>query len=465
MIQTASCSIGSLFTGTVHSRQEDGSEVEIAGRLNIPEYQRPYLWGKKDVDKLIRDLKEHFSGDLAGRPDFYLGSIILHRQGRLLNVIDGQQRLTTIALLLKAAGVSDHVPVIDFTSPSSTQQIRNNYKYLCSSVSELKSLHDLSERINVTLVVTDREDDAYTFFETQNTGGVRLGGVDIIKAYHLRAITDKAPRSNAAIKWERKSELKEVVKLLLKARYWKYYKPVEAPKRNNKTGLKNAIVDEFSEKTRKNSLADYGFALSRLQQDADGWKGDIPAFPFSIRQPLNDGENLIDYIVSFCSLYSEVLPYKKGKWEDKSYESFINRVIKPVDGTLFLKELFEISLLSYAHRFGTAKLYEAALWIFRCAYELRLSNEKTVKETSVPSFLDKLPLIDIILNAFDHPQLMLELREFPAKVNPENLTGDTVKCRYLGRLKDFFKIDFHVDAELIDNRLKQAINSTIQSQP
>ena len=45
-----------------------------------------------------------------------------------------------------------------------------------------------ARQIEFTLVITQSEDDAYQFFETQNTGGVRLSGPDIIKAHHLRAI-------------------------------------------------------------------------------------------------------------------------------------------------------------------------------------------------------------------------------------------------------------------------------------
>lgn len=55
--------------------------------------------------------------------------------------------------------------------------------------------------INFTLVVTDSEDKAYRFFETQNTGGVRLTGSDIIKTHYLRSI-ERHQQNDYARRWK-----------------------------------------------------------------------------------------------------------------------------------------------------------------------------------------------------------------------------------------------------------------------
>ena len=462
MIQTVSCSLSDLFNGNVRSQQEDGTVVSFSGRLNVPEYQRPYLWGKRETDRMLTDLDEHFSKVDGPQPDFYLGSIILHQKGDELNIIDGQQRLTTMALLLSVLN-SGTVAAIDYSSPSSTQHIRDNYKYLLTKPDTFKRISGrISDNINVTLVVTDREDDAYTFFETQNTGGVRLSGVDIIKAYHLRAIGNKRFRSRAAVKWEKQNDLDAVVSLVLKARYWNSLNPgkfEKTPKRNHRKSVKNAIIEEFSEHTRTMNPHDVGFVVAKVKKSGGGVETTIPGLPYAIRQPLNNGENLIGYMAAFCGLYHEIFPYADGDWKDQSYESFINRVIKPVDGTLFLKELFEIAMLCYAHRFGTEHLYEAALWLFRCTFERRLKNPKTVRETSVPEFLREYPVLDIILNAFDHQQLIGSLKRYKVTVSDENLTGNTVKCRYLQRLTEFFNTNYHLPADAIDECFQNSIKT------
>ena len=65
----------------------------------IPDYQRPYAWGKEQALQLLDDLE----GALARDTDepYFLGSIVLVKAGSdpRAEVIDGQQRLTTLSIL------------------------------------------------------------------------------------------------------------------------------------------------------------------------------------------------------------------------------------------------------------------------------------------------------------------------------------------------------------------------------
>ncbi len=64
---------------------------------NIPEYQRPYKWRNKQIEDLIDDIEE--SMDTG---EYFIGSIILVKKNDVYDVIDGQQRLTTLTLMLAA---------------------------------------------------------------------------------------------------------------------------------------------------------------------------------------------------------------------------------------------------------------------------------------------------------------------------------------------------------------------------
>ena len=74
-------------------------DIESNIIYSIPRYQREYTWGKPQWERLFDDLVENDSG-------YYLGSIICINQSQdalsvqNLEVVDGQQRLTTISLLL-----------------------------------------------------------------------------------------------------------------------------------------------------------------------------------------------------------------------------------------------------------------------------------------------------------------------------------------------------------------------------
>ena len=72
--------------------------------LIIPEYQRPYSWGEDEVDTLIDDLWDFSVQNESNQSQFYfLGSIVsfINEQGEN-EIIDGQQRLTTLFLLLRS---------------------------------------------------------------------------------------------------------------------------------------------------------------------------------------------------------------------------------------------------------------------------------------------------------------------------------------------------------------------------
>lgn len=65
----------------------------------IPIYQRPYKWGTEQVEKLWEDLYEAFEND---EPNYFLGSVITAKpqeSSNYLDIVDGQQRLTTLLIL------------------------------------------------------------------------------------------------------------------------------------------------------------------------------------------------------------------------------------------------------------------------------------------------------------------------------------------------------------------------------
>ena len=67
-------------------------------KLVIPVYQRPYKWTEKNVLQLLEDIFEYI---IVNNTDYRIGNIILHSENETNNVVDGQQRLTTISILLK----------------------------------------------------------------------------------------------------------------------------------------------------------------------------------------------------------------------------------------------------------------------------------------------------------------------------------------------------------------------------
>lgn len=89
------------------------NQVFLANRtLKIPYFQRPYVWGESNWNKFYNDIAEITMSVSDGEePEtYFMGSIILKKGkfvgGQHLDVIDGQQRLTTIVLFMKALYLS-----------------------------------------------------------------------------------------------------------------------------------------------------------------------------------------------------------------------------------------------------------------------------------------------------------------------------------------------------------------------
>ena len=70
--------------------------------FHIPSYQRPYAWTKDHTEELFQDI--HLAFNENGKDPYFLGSVVLVKEETksMAEVIDGQQRLTTLTILIAA---------------------------------------------------------------------------------------------------------------------------------------------------------------------------------------------------------------------------------------------------------------------------------------------------------------------------------------------------------------------------
>lgn len=89
------------------------SELLSGNKFTVDEYQREYKWDKQNIIDLIYDLLNKFRAsykeghsirEVVKYEDYFLGSIILNKKdtddGLVFSIVDGQQRITSITLLL-----------------------------------------------------------------------------------------------------------------------------------------------------------------------------------------------------------------------------------------------------------------------------------------------------------------------------------------------------------------------------
>lgn len=98
--------------------------------FRVPQFQRDYSWGEQEWDDLWADVLETIRD--GGEPAHYMGYLVLQSTGeQARNVIDGQQRLTTLSLIV-LAGLKNLQRLIDSDDDEDDnhrrlEQIRNTY--------------------------------------------------------------------------------------------------------------------------------------------------------------------------------------------------------------------------------------------------------------------------------------------------------------------------------------------------
>lgn len=162
----------------------------------IPIYQRNYAWDIEEVVQLINDIKNHDGNN------YYLGALtVKKRADNDFEVIDGQQRLTTLFLILSVLGEnfnlnlafehrqnsSDELNNIiekqgELTSES---QIAKVYNYLIKNKDSLFDIKDWQvnwENVQIMQVELPDNADLNQYFERMNNRGEQLEQHEVIKA-------------------------------------------------------------------------------------------------------------------------------------------------------------------------------------------------------------------------------------------------------------------------------------------
>lgn len=235
----------------------------------IPEYQRPYVWGKDQVSELLNDLNDSMITN--EKSQYFLGSMVLQKKNKShdsldyseYDVLDGQQRLTTLFLLIAVIrdltedndcletcesiifqkknsfkGVPERLRIVfdirqevktfinsyvkeQKSTLSVNQELLNSYgKDIDSSILNMSRNiiqireyfqenlnHDafakyLLNQVLMIYVGSSELDDAFRLFTVMNNRGIKLRSSDILKANNLAAIDSEEERVLAAKNWE-----------------------------------------------------------------------------------------------------------------------------------------------------------------------------------------------------------------------------------------------------------------------
>ncbi len=237
------------------SHQKDLRTLLTSGFYKVPRFQRPYSWGREELEEFWADTI------VEGDPDYFIGSIVvfIEAPGRY-GVVDGQQRLTTITMLLcairdafaqegqpkSADGLHTLIekPAVESSLPEyvlfpetshpyfqeyiqkrdepevpealgdEEKALKKAYEFVVAQVeaaisgirddstlsdkrratkirAKLEDIRDKLLGLSLIFVELDDEDDAYLVFETLNARGKDLRVSDLVKNHLTRHLKKK----------------------------------------------------------------------------------------------------------------------------------------------------------------------------------------------------------------------------------------------------------------------------------
>lgn len=236
----------------IQGKTKNIQELLAGTSYGIDYYQREYKWKTKQLSELLGDLtsrffedyrEKHTTKDVANYGHYFLGSIVVSQADDVRQIVDGQQRLTTLTLLLiylnnqqknsdKKVSIENLIYDDDFGEKSfklsipernacmealfneaafdiqgSAESVENLYgRY--GDIDELLNddlkdevlalfIYWLIRKVQLVEITAYDDEDAYTIFETMNDRGLALTPTDMLKGYLLANIDNASKRQEA----------------------------------------------------------------------------------------------------------------------------------------------------------------------------------------------------------------------------------------------------------------------------
>lgn len=180
--------------------------------LAIPDYQRGYCWGKRQIEGLLESIW-YFNWKDGGM--LHLGTIVVHEHdgenGRVWDIVDGQQRLVTLAILLTKLRNGEVLPLLQCQTDD--EDVLKHARWAAMTIGQWIENHKDGngttpipfEHITVDVIAikgADKLQLAYTFFNAVNSAGKKLSDYDLLKSHHLRFLEDSDPQGWLAGEWD-----------------------------------------------------------------------------------------------------------------------------------------------------------------------------------------------------------------------------------------------------------------------
>lgn len=346
----------------------------------IPDYQRPYKWEMEHCQTLWNDLEYFFQND-GNQPSstYFLGTIVSYsKDGDNKEIIDGQQRITSIMLLLRAfykklenMSQSDEVNglkkqigkclwdidelsenVTDFSKIHILSEVvteennevfhhilqtgeannkakdnySNNYLFFqekCDDYAQNDPLNwkkfciCILKKCIILPIECDTQDTALSIFSTLNNRGMPLSDSDIFKAQLYGKIKDKEERKKFTENWRELTQICENVDDVF--RYYMHILRAKNQDSSREIGLRKFYMNNKSEQLNKVDISEIMELANFWQFIYLGYKGNID---YQISEKSKQWINCLWYYPNEYWKYAISVFFLKNKDNDDFQEQF-----------------------------------------------------------------------------------------------------------------------------------------------
>ena len=202
---------------------------DITGTFYVPSYQRGYRWGEDEVLRLLNDIYAN------GKKNYCLQPVVVRKKGDAYELIDGQQRLTTLYLIyryMKNVNPFFGEPAFNLvyeTRENSEEFLRSidlsrrdeniDYWFISNAYETIKTWFEVDMQIRVLHIFeyfkedvkiiwyeVGEKEDAISLFTRLNIGKIPLTSAELVKAMFLsrngNGIAEREKQEEISLQWD-----------------------------------------------------------------------------------------------------------------------------------------------------------------------------------------------------------------------------------------------------------------------
>lgn len=378
---------------------EDEDDKISCSKLEIPEFQRNYVWKSNNIKDLFDSIKDNDK-------NYYLGNIVIIKDGSgRSKVVDGQQRLVSLSMIAKdlmsksqddqkhkklkgliwaGEGVSrilfqkenlnelykNIIHGIDFDESkldTSQEILLKSFKSIQIESKKIANIDEFVDKflsLEFVVIISPSDEDAYQLFEGLNSTGLSLSAVELTKNAVLGKIKilDKSKINEATLLWDSIEKNFESINLVWFSKFLRH----QWFSKNGYVGNSNLFRDIKKEIiNNKNTTIDTVFKyLQELKEDSAVYislrTGDILKKNFDLRMQATSWDNISKLIqliskLGLDQIYSVLLAlYKYGKNEKLYFErgGSLNEHIRKIWQFLLITKYTKVSPSSFERDFA-----------------------------------------------------------------------------------------------------------------